>query len=149
MIHEEKHLPSTLKNDENFSVKELAKTLCTCHHKCHDTSDCVVEDEAKEVIANFATTTEKQIEEMAKAICEICKCDGDCDATICSSAFVEAESLYNAGYRKQSKGEWVAKETMIRTPSARNYTCSVCGCESTRTTTYCPNCGAKMKGGEE
>ena len=42
----------------------------------------------------------KQIEEMAKAICEVCKCDGDCSATICSSAFVEAEYLYNEGWRK-------------------------------------------------
>jgi hypothetical protein len=30
-------------------IKELAKELCEkspCHHKCHDTKDCVVEDEA-------------------------------------------------------------------------------------------------------
>ena len=27
-------------------IKELAKELCTCHHKCKDTTDCVVEDEA-------------------------------------------------------------------------------------------------------
>jgi hypothetical protein len=31
------------------NIKELAKELCKksgCHHKCHDTKDCVVEDEA-------------------------------------------------------------------------------------------------------
>lgn len=31
------------------NIKELAKELCEksgCHHKCNDTSDCVVEDEA-------------------------------------------------------------------------------------------------------
>ena len=29
-----------------MNIKEKAKELCTCHHKCHDTTDCVVEDEA-------------------------------------------------------------------------------------------------------
>jgi predicted RNA-binding Zn-ribbon protein involved in translation (DUF1610 family) len=41
------------------------------------------------------------------------------------------------------QGEWVAKAVMIRTPSALNYTCSVCGAEG-HCTPYCPNCGAKM-----
>lgn len=40
-------------------------------------------------------------------------------------------------------GKWVAKAVMIRTPSALNYTCSVCGTEG-HCTPYCPNCGAKM-----
>ena len=29
-----------------MDIKEKAKELCTCHHKCKDTTDCVVEDEA-------------------------------------------------------------------------------------------------------
>lgn len=53
-MSKEKHLPSTLTNDSKVSVKgksvkELAKELCEkspCHHKCHDVTDCVVEDEA-------------------------------------------------------------------------------------------------------
>jgi hypothetical protein len=56
-------------------IEELAKELCEksgCHHKCNDTTDCVVEDEAKEVIANSATTKEKQIEEMARTIYNGC-----------------------------------------------------------------------------
>ena len=55
---------------------------------------------------------EKQIEEMAKAICEHyvkggcgrcpdCFCDGD------------ALKLYNAGYRKQSVGEWISAEERL------------------------------------
>lgn len=43
-------------------IEKLAKELCNkscCHHKCKDTKDCVVEEEAKEVIANSATTTKK------------------------------------------------------------------------------------------
>jgi hypothetical protein len=49
----------------------------------------------------------------------------------------------------RSEGEWIAKGTMIRTPSAKNYTCSACDYDSAITTPYCPNCGAKMKGGAE
>lgn len=92
---------------------------------------------------------EKQIEEMAKAICEVCKCDGDCDATICSSAFVEAEHLYNAGYRKQSVGEW----KIAVNPVEATFICSKCGyfyieADPQAETEYkfCPECGAKMKG---
>jgi hypothetical protein len=94
---------------------------------------------------------EKQIEEMAKAICEhyvnggcgrctYCFCDGD------------ALKLYNAGYRKQSEGEW---EKVMH-----HRECSKChyrapykkiknGYFLQDLTAYCPNCGAKMKGGAE
>lgn len=124
-------------------LKELAKELCDksgCHHKCHDTKDCVVEDEAellisnklrcidcihneicqfynalgtkvicypcgfyeaKEVIANSATTKEKQIEVLKGDICIAADyCYGACDE--CNLGDL-AESLYNAGYRKQSE----------------------------------------------
>ena len=53
------------------------------------------------------------------------------------------------GYRKQSVGEWVAKNPMIRSPFARNYYCSVCKYEPIETKSFCPECGAKMKGGAE
>lgn len=36
-------------------IERLAKELCDksgCHHKCHDTTDCVVEDEAELLISN-------------------------------------------------------------------------------------------------
>ena len=73
-----------------------------------------------------------------------------------------AEQLYNAGYRKQSEGEWVEK-TRKRTfwcsymadvqvvCQTAGHTCSVCGKGSrhSRYTNFCPNCGAKMKGGAE
>ena len=42
-------------------------------------------------------------------------------------------------------GEWIAKGTMIRTPFARNYHCSVCGHEPIEIKNFCPNCGAKME----
>ena len=52
---------------------------------------------------------EKQIiEEMTKDLCDIeckgMKCD-TCDGYACEYR-MQAEALYNAGYRKQSEGEW-------------------------------------------
>lgn len=51
------------------------------------------------------------------------------------------EGLLNAGYRKQVEGEWGF--------DGMSWTCSECGEYATKgiKTTFCPNCGAKMKGG--
>jgi hypothetical protein len=96
-------------------------------------------------------TEEKQIEEMARFMCanydeekRLCggglECDHDC------WAYREATHLYNAGYRKQSEGEWKMKVYPITS-------CSVCGVlrsvEYQQGWNFCPNCGAKMKGGAE
>ena len=90
---------------------------------------------------------QKQIEEIARDIDEFCQ--KELGAVFNDDILANfAEHLYNAGCRKQSEGEWIAKGTMIRTPSAINYTCSLCGLKSARTTPFCPGCGAKMKGGE-
>lgn len=130
-----------------YKLKELAKELCEksgCHHKCHDTSDCVVEDEAKEVIANSATTTEKQIDEIARII--------DDNHGFIVSSVETAKALYSAGYRKQSEGEWTydyTGEELLGTDAVYQYKCSLCGEHSIVPWRYCPDCGAKMKGGEE
>ena len=61
-----------------------------------------------------------------------------------------AEQLYNAGYRKQSEGEWIIKwKSTIPQYEPSEYQCS--NCELTRSVKhkFCPNCGAKMKGGAE
>ena len=64
-----------------------------------------------------------------------------------------AEALYNAGYRKQSEGEWIAHSLYVGC-SYLSYRCSNCGeSDPWQHTTaghakYCPKCGAKMKGGE-
>ena len=94
---------------------------------------------------------EKQIEEMASIIHS--KVNGanfdDVSDTVVA--------LYNAGYRKQSEGEWYVNYMMSKKPSKRGriiqyttYTCSVCGKPNGRKKSkFCPNCGAKMKGGAE
>lgn len=44
----------------------------------------------------------KQIEELAKTICDICRQKTDCsNGQICTMAYIEAEGLYKADYRKQ------------------------------------------------
>lgn len=57
-----------------------------------------------------------------------------------------------AGYRKQSEGEWLLE----REPNGKPYCfhCSVCDGDFHHigirvATKFCPNCGAKMKGGAE
>ncbi len=98
---------------------------------------------------------EKQIEEMARTLCgadrecrECYVCGGNCEF------WIEASVLYNAGYRKQSEGEWIYN-TDDFTPHHR---CSICGYNkpiaagegiNQEPKNYCPNCGAKMKGGAE
>ena len=44
----------------------------------------------------------------------------------------------------ERQGEWLHKTTMIRTPTALNYICSVCGNETSKQTPYCAECGARM-----
>ena len=82
---------------------------------------------------------EKQIEEMAEIIC---------DARQKSVYSVEiAEALYNAGYRKQKEGDWNINGTDGNI--IENWRCSACNGVSLKNSNYCPNCGAKMKGGAE
>jgi RNA polymerase subunit RPABC4/transcription elongation factor Spt4 len=97
----------------------------------------------------------KVIEEMAKVIktTEQIARDAHCGLP---SPTMYAKDLYWKGYRKQSVGEWVNGVNGSKV-------CSMCGKEplytasgtSFATTFYkaksnfCPNCGAKMKGGAE
>ena len=85
---------------------------------------------------------EKQIEEMAYIVA---KKDVTCRASSIALA------LYNAGYRKQSEGEWQFLDGDL---GYDEYGCSACGesvifSEEEDKYAYCPNCGAKMKGGAE
>lgn len=110
--------------------------------------------EIREEIKAIANN-EKQIEEMVKDI------SGVSEFAILglNNAFIKvrvacetiAERLYNAGYRKQSEGEWV--DQYQGKYDNQLYKCSECGETAFHDesrwflTHYCPNCGAKMKGG--
>ena len=95
---------------------------------------------------------EKQIEEMLRIVKETCdayKWCSDCPfESVATDGYHEydtcvARVLYNAGYRKVSEGEWKRnKENCLYNK------CSVCEYEHCRENNFCPNCGAKMKGGE-
>lgn len=94
----------------------------------------------------------KQIEEMAKDVAHsISWCDDVIPTVDCLGT---AAALYGIGYRKQSKGKWKAEGC--------HYTCSECdqdyivdACAEDYDPIdyfdlhYCPNCGAKMKGGDD
>lgn len=56
-----------------------------------------------------------------------------------------AEHLYAQDYRKQSVGEWTYSE------NKKTMKCTRCRLrmKTYDVRRYCPNCGAKMKGGEE
>ena len=95
---------------------------------------------------------EKQIEEMAIVLSEggCKKCDCDTNGRFNCKLLYDAELLYNAGYRKQSEGEWI----IDRTPIDATFECSKCGysyieADPQAETEYkfCPECGAKMKEG--
>ena len=81
---------------------------------------------------------EKQIEDMQKDIME--------NTAIYDSDVAQdvAETLTYKGYRKHVEGEWLP--TCDNHPLVNKYKCSICGDENMRGN-FCPNCGAKMKGG--
>ena len=96
----------------------------------------------------------EQIEEMADKLCTtsyFCSTEdwdscNQADGEYCDRCRKLAERLYNAGYRKQSEGEW-------QTAPDGTHWCSECGHDATYTFdgteicgVACPFCGAKMKG---
>lgn len=113
---------------------------------------------------------EKQFEEMAKIAKQAldenrdwrCKCD-ICVANIIDGIYCDESAvingLYNAGYRKQSEGEWMDRYNGKYANSL--YVCSLCderaplyikadelGNEQIvqMLSQFCPNCGSHMKG---
>ena len=104
------------------------------------------------------TEKEKQIEEMAKIVCNVsefgCGISGDCDldrdVTDCRVVAETAEKLYEVGYRKQVEGEWIRRVeyNSIEDRDDEYYQCPVCGLCMSCSPRFCCGCGAKMKGGE-
>lgn len=88
--------------------------------------------------------------------CEQCNTELDIDDEPCYFECM-ANAIINNGYRKQREGHWFIREYEY-------FTCSECGgdlwngCDCTSEAkemmakgdipNFCPNCGAKMKGGE-
>ena len=96
---------------------------------------------------------EKQIEEIARVMCGGCPDGHECLHSLCADWY-RAEALYNAGYRKQSEGEWMSYISPVCLSGDLYYKCSICGTNdpyqhTTKRAKFCPNCGAKMKGGAE
>ena len=58
------------------------------------------------------------------------------------------DHLITNGVTVQVHGEWIPHDRMTRSPLVKNYACSNCGVDGHRTN-YCPNCGAKMKAGDQ
>ena len=69
--------------------------------------------------------------------------------SLCLPSVDIAEALYNAGYSKQSDGEWEKRTFIIFDSEKVGYNCSECNTTWDTETKFCPNCGAKMKGGAE
>ena len=104
-------------------------------------------------------TKEEQIEEMSQNIAYSCIdlvgsgcCDNNCPRCL-------AEALYEKVYRKQREGKWVRKACRSGLFSIDYYfVCTSCDNsfvfngwdyeDVVSIAKYCPNCGARMKGGE-
>ena len=95
---------------------------------------------------------EKQIEEMAADIENFWR------DTFHINFDKTAKALYDKGYRKQSEGEW-KDHYLIKVkcpdnvyPSVKCSACETVFCDIINNHhfmyNFCPNCGAKMKGGE-
>lgn len=68
-----------------------------------------------------------------------------------SDAIQRIGNIHVAGYRKQSDGEWLEQVRVSKEgkPLLRHYKCNLCGVYLATRANFCPNCGAKMKGGAE
>ena len=88
---------------------------------------------------------EKQIEEIDEL--ESVLYDANHKTSVLNYRWLATEA-YNAGYRKQSEGEWIWTENGTE-DYEQYWLCSCCNNKSYWKSKFCEECGAKMKGGAE
>lgn len=91
---------------------------------------------------------ENKILELTKNICRVTQaCHGVCNPTNKCNAYKYAKRVIEAGYEPKNEGEWELGK------SGCMYFCSSCKYAAhpreEEEWSFCPNCGAKMKGGAE
>lgn len=114
-------------------------------------------------MSNEKQIDKQAVEEMAFDICQARRanyadgCRVCCYHEVC--IYQEISSiLYTAGYRRQSEGEWTPADYLYDDDGKwQTYRCSSCGCTTEsyfldvrdvlHKYKFCPQCGAKMKGG--
>ena len=83
------------------------------------------------------------------------KAESWCELDGVLNRYQTVKNLSKMGYRKQSDGEWIDRDCITESKRGRTihyatHQCSICGKWNGRhKTNFCPNCGAKMKGGAE
>jgi hypothetical protein len=102
--------------------------------------------------------SKEQIEEMAKDLIESHSIDAWA-ARVHGEAYTDfhasAEKMFDRGWIKQSEGEWIwinQAKGYLEPPYGDTCKCSLCEFVidiSESNYNFCPNCGAKMKGGGE
>ena len=92
----------------------------------------------------------QQIEEMAKVYDEArLKARDTLGSMNEGEGMWYSKAFYNAGYRKQSEGEWIDEDDIWYRAEMLHYRCSICGNHDYLKENFCSKCGAKMKGGAE
>lgn len=97
-----------------------------------------------------------QIEAIAKLICP--ECGDGCYTCMfgkwkpCKAKAI-AEKLYDEGFSRQGVGEWVVTDHIGmgkgRCTNYSTFACPICGRSNGRLKqNHCPECGARLKGGE-
>lgn len=97
---------------------------------------------------------QQQILEMAKDICRAkLNCNDVCNPISACHALKYAARAVEAGYCKQSEGEWLHPLKDKPWKSGTFGRCSVCNDiedgHIKKMPNFCSNCGSKMKGGDE